>query len=94
MPEHHPTSPDLSAGAVFPDLRLTDHAGNDRSLSELVAGDPTVLHFYRGWWCPKEQRFFDVLRRPSEKIVQAVGGPIAEAPAMALKAPATEAPRP
>ena len=37
---------------------------------------------------------FDVLRRPSEKIVQAVGGPIAEAPALALKAPATEAPRP
>ncbi len=27
-------------------------------LSELVAGDPTVLHFYRGWWCPKEQRYF------------------------------------
>jgi peroxiredoxin len=53
---------DLSPGAVFPDLRLSDHAGNARSLAALVAGDPTVLHFYRGWWCPKEQRFFDVLR--------------------------------
>ena len=40
------------------DLRLPDHAGNERSLSELVAGDPVVLHFYRGWWCPKEQRYF------------------------------------
>jgi peroxiredoxin len=49
---------DLVPGAGFPDLRLTDHAGNERALSELVAGDPTVLHCYRGWWCPKEQAFF------------------------------------
>jgi len=42
---------------VFPDLALPDHAGRDRSLSELAAGDPLVLHFYRGWWCPKEQAF-------------------------------------
>jgi peroxiredoxin len=48
----------LTAGAVVPDLRLTDHAGNDRSLSELVGGDPTILQTYRGWWCPKEQAFF------------------------------------
>ena len=43
---------------AFPDLELPDHAGNPRRLSELVAGDPTVLHCYRGWWCPKEQRYF------------------------------------
>jgi peroxiredoxin len=48
----------LTPGARFPDLQLTDHAGNRRSLSELVAGDPAVLQFYRGWWCPKEQAFF------------------------------------
>ena len=41
-----------------PDLELTDHAGNRRRLSELVAGDPTLLHTWRGPWCPKEQRFF------------------------------------
>jgi peroxiredoxin len=41
-----------------PDFRLPDHAGNERSLSELVAGDPTILQFYRGFWCPKEQAFF------------------------------------
>jgi peroxiredoxin len=51
----------LAPGKLFPDLRLTDHAGNQRRLSELVAGDPTVLQFYRGWWCPKEQRFFRLL---------------------------------
>jgi peroxiredoxin len=48
----------LGPGDRLPDFELPDHAGNPRRLSELVAGDPTVLHFYRGWWCPKEQRYF------------------------------------
>lgn len=42
---------------TFPDLELLDHAGNTRSLSSLAAGDPCVLHFYRGFWCPKEQTY-------------------------------------
>jgi peroxiredoxin len=48
----------LGSGSRFPDCVLTDHSGNRRALSELVAGDPAVLQFYRGWWCPKEQAFF------------------------------------
>jgi peroxiredoxin len=51
-------TPPLTPGEPFPDLELLDHAGNVRRLSDLVAGDPAVLHFYRGWWCPKEQRYF------------------------------------
>lgn len=47
----------IAGGDPFPDIRLPDHAGNERLLSELVAGDPTVLQFYRGWWCPKEQAY-------------------------------------
>ena len=47
-----------SSGEVFPDLVLTDHASNERALSNLVAGDPTIVQTYRGWWCPKEQAFF------------------------------------
>ena len=47
----------LEPGRTFPDLELPDHSGSPRRLSELVAGDPTVLQFYRGWWCPKEQAF-------------------------------------
>ncbi len=45
------------AGQRFDDLELPDHAGHPRRLSALAGGDPTVLHFYRGWWCPKEQAF-------------------------------------
>lgn len=50
--------PRLAVGSVLPDLALADHAGNPRELSALLGGDPSVLHFYRGWWCPKEQAFF------------------------------------
>jgi peroxiredoxin len=48
----------LAVSGRVPDFELLDHAGNRRRLSQLVGGDPTVLHFYRGWWCPKEQAFF------------------------------------
>ncbi len=54
-------SEDLAAGHTFPDVDLPDHAGNDRRLSQLVAEDPLLLQFYRGWWCPKEQAFFHKL---------------------------------
>lgn len=47
----------LAPGATLPDLELPDHAGRIRRLSELVDGDPTVVQFLRGWWCPKEQAF-------------------------------------
>ena len=48
----------LRPGGHFPDLELPDHTGNCRRLTELAAGDPLLLHFYRGFWCPKEQAFF------------------------------------
>ena len=51
----------LTPGRRFPDLELPDTAGNRRCLSELVGGDPCLLTFYRGWWCPKEQAFFRAL---------------------------------
>jgi peroxiredoxin len=46
---------DLAPGNRFPDLRLPEHTGEERSLSELADGQPLVLCFVRGWWCPKEQ---------------------------------------
>jgi peroxiredoxin len=53
----------LAPGGRFPDLELPDHSGNYRRLSELATGDPLLLHFYRGFWCPKEQAFFHRLVR-------------------------------
>jgi peroxiredoxin len=34
----------LASGDLFPDLRLTDHGGSQRTLAELAAGDPVVLN--------------------------------------------------
>jgi peroxiredoxin len=46
---------DLVPGNPFPDLRLPEHTGRELSLSEIADGQPLVLNFVRGWWCPKEQ---------------------------------------
>jgi peroxiredoxin len=54
---------DLRPGGTFPDLELHDHGGNLRRLGDLVGGDPTLVHFHRGWWCPKEQQFLRSLAR-------------------------------
>jgi len=52
----------------FPDLELPDQAGNVRRLSELAGGDPLVLSFYRGWWCPKEQSYWTWGRPSLEEL--------------------------
>ena len=38
------------AGRVAPDFELPDSTGAARRLSELAAGGPLVLLFYRGHW--------------------------------------------
>ncbi len=47
-----------AAGDHFNDFELPDHSGNRRRLSELVGGDPAILQFYRGFWCPKDKAAF------------------------------------
>ena len=47
--------PDLAPGNPFPDLTLPETTGRERSLTEIARGQPLVLLFVRGWWCPKEQ---------------------------------------
>src|SRR4051812_4356719 len=78
----------LAPGRAFPDLTLTDHSGNPRRLADLVAGDPAVLQFYRGWWCPKEQAFSrrlgalqDEVEVPYSRIVSVSVAPPATAAA-------------
>ena len=60
--------PDLVPGGQFPDLELPDHNSVLRRLSELAEGDPLVLNFFRGWWCPKEQAFFKGLVRLQDEV--------------------------
>src|SRR5689334_21641214 len=53
--EEKPMRDDLVPGNPFPDLRLPEHTGEELSLGEIADGQPLVLCFVRGWWCPKEQ---------------------------------------
>jgi peroxiredoxin len=46
---------DLTIGRPFPDLTLPETTGTKLALSEIAGGQPLVLAFVRGWWCPKEQ---------------------------------------
>ena len=57
----------MASEARFPDIDLPDHNGIPRQLSQLVGGDPCVLQFYRGFWCPKEQAFFRQLVELQER---------------------------
>lgn len=65
---------DLVPGGRFPDLALPDTDGVRRSLSELAGGDPLVLHFYRGWFCPKERGWFPELLALAERAEVAYTG--------------------
>lgn len=58
----------LVPGRPFPDLSLPDHAGRRRSLREIADGQPLVLCFARGWWCPKEQVRLRTLVAMQEEI--------------------------
>ena len=55
-------------GERFPDLELPDHTGRVRRLFDVSGGDPVALVFSRGWWCPKEQRFFRELVKVQEEF--------------------------
>jgi peroxiredoxin len=45
----------LAPGNAFPDLTLRETTGRELTLSAIAAGQPLVVAFVRGWWCPKEQ---------------------------------------
>jgi len=64
---------DLIPGNVFPDVRLPEHTGEERSLSELAARKPLVLCFVRGWWCPKEQVRVRMLVELQEEVQREYG---------------------
>jgi len=47
---------DIVPGATFPDYELPDQTGKHRKLSELQGGDPMIVVFSRGGFCPKDRR--------------------------------------
>src|SRR5205823_4890914 len=71
--EEHAMRDDLVTGHPFPDLRLPDHTGAEVSLGEIADGQPLVLCFVRGWWCPKEQVRVRTLVEMQEEIQREYG---------------------
>src|SRR6202030_1135847 len=66
-PPPSPSAP-FSIGDHFIDFELPDHHGNRRRLSELVGGDPAILQFYSGFWCPKDQAHFRGLVQLQDQV--------------------------
>lgn len=57
-------------GSVLPDFTLPDTGGVVRRMSELPAGDPLVVHTYRGWFCPKERTFLREVLLPLQEVAE------------------------
>ena len=55
---------------VLPDAVLPDTGGVPRRLSELPAGDPLIVHTYRGWFCPKERSYFRQVLLPLQDVAE------------------------
>ena len=58
------------AGSRLPDVTLPDTDGVPRRLSELPAGDPLVVHTYRGWFCPKERTYLRQVLLPLQEVAE------------------------
>jgi peroxiredoxin len=65
---------DLSPGHEFPDVRLPDHTGETLAVRGIAAGQPLIVSFVRGWWCPKEQLRLRGLVEMQEEIQREYGG--------------------
>ena len=59
-----------AVGDVLPDVTLPDADGRPRRLSDLPAGDPLVVHTYRGWFCPKERNYFRQVLLPLQEVAE------------------------
>lgn len=60
----------LKAGAVLPDVSVTDAAGKPVKLSSFHANGPAVIVFFRGSWCPICTRHFQDVMKAHPEIVK------------------------
>jgi len=62
--------PRPTTGAVLPDVTLPDTTGVPRRLADLPAGDPLVVHLYRGWFCPKDRAYLRQVLLPLQEVAE------------------------
>jgi peroxiredoxin len=63
--------PKLQNGDLFPDLELSILDRGRTNLSELSDGSWTLVHTYRGEWCPMCQAYFDRVAQARADIEEA-----------------------
>jgi peroxiredoxin len=57
-------------GVRLPDVTLPDSGGVPRRVGELPAGDPLIVHTYRGWFCPKDRAYFRQVLLPLQEVAE------------------------
>jgi peroxiredoxin len=60
----------LRAGSPLPDVELPDQDGIPRRLSDLSGGDPLLVHWYRGWFCPKDRAYLRHVLVPLQEVLE------------------------
>ena len=65
-----PDMPRPDPGVPLPDITLPDTAGVPRRIGELAAGDPLIVHTYRGWFCPKDRAYFRQVLLPLQEVAE------------------------
>lgn len=61
----------LQAGATAPDSSLKDMDGKPTSVKKVLAGEKTVLVFFRGGWCPFCNAQLADLGQSESKVIEA-----------------------
>ena len=81
----------LKAGDRIPDFTLPNHLGQQRRISELLAGSVLVLNFYRGGWCPYCNMELNALQQALPAIRAAGATLVAVSPELPDRANDTQA---
>lgn len=60
----------LLIGETIPDVVLQSTSGNKQTLTDIVAGQPSIILFYRGGWCPYCNRHLSEIETIEDDIIQ------------------------
>lgn len=58
----------LTTGQKVPDVTLHFENGAQKKLSELYGGQPLVVFFYRGYWCPFCSKYLSEMATQAKKL--------------------------
>ncbi len=60
----------LSAGKLLPDIKLKSASGHSFNITSFCQGQPSLLFYYRGTWCPYGSLMLKKLREIESRILK------------------------